>query len=468
MEKVDAERQSPPPVPEELPATDDIPWASYAEALEEEAVPPARVRYYVGWVESFRRCDAGRPLRGRGPDDAERFLRELSERPGMELWRLRQAARALRIFYRHVLGAEWADALCAPRCVAGPLGSPASAAVHPDAPADAPDRERVSAACAGRGVEDWPARLRAVMRTGNYSFRTEQAYEVWIRRFLSFCAERSFDLSAGRVREFLEHLALAREVAASTQGQALNALVFFFQHVLERPLGAIGDFPRSRRPRHLPTVLSREEVRRLLARLDGSFALMAGLLYGAGLRLMECLRLRVKDLDFDRGQIVVRDGKGSKDRVTVLPDRCRGPLKEHLARVRARREEDLRRGFADVYLPPALERKYPGASREWAWQWVFPADRLAVDPRSGKVRRWHAHESALQKAVKRAARAAEIDKRVTCHTLRHSFATHTLEAGYDIRTVQELLGHSDVSTTMIYTHVLNRPGLAVKSPMDMG
>jgi integron integrase len=304
------------------------------------------------------------------------------------------------------------------------------------------------------------------MRTGNYSFSTERAYAVWIQRFLSFCAERGCKPDAGSVRDFLEHLALARDVAAATQGQALNALVFFFRHVLQQPLGTIGDFPRSRRPRHLPTVLSREEVQRLLGRMTGEYSLMAGLLYGAGLRLMECLRLRVKDIDFDRGQITVRDGKGGKDRVTVLPERCRESLREHLARVRTRHEEDLRRGVGEVHLPPALERKYANAPKEWAWQWVFPADRLSVDPRSGKVRRWHVHESALQKTVKRAARSAGIDKRVTCHTLRHSFATHLLEAGYDIRTVQELLGHADVSTTMIYTHVLNRPGLAVRSPLD--
>lgn len=191
-------------------------------------------------------------------------------------------------------------------------------------------------------------------------------------------------------------------------------------------------------------------------------------MYGAGLRLMECHRLRVKDLDFDCGQIVVRDGKGGKDRVTVLPSMLRDRLQKHLAEVKARHGKDLESGFGEVHIPAALERKYPGAPKEWAWQWVFPAERLSVDPRNGKVRRWHIHESALQKAMKRAALDAEIPKRVTCHTLRHSFATHVLEAGYDIRTVQELLGHSDVSTTMIYTHVLNRPGLAVKSPMDMG
>jgi integron integrase len=467
LEGGDMEREVPKAL-EAAPAREEIPWPRYLEALGKEEIPQERFRYYVGWVERFQWSEAARPLRGRGPEDVERFLREFSERPGVELWRLRQAAKALRIFYRDVLGAEWAGKVHAPAPVAVPQADPASSAGEPVIRADAPVADPVPVVGVENGTEDWPARLKSVMRTGNYSFRTERAYGVWIQRFLSFCAERSCEPDAESVRRFLEHLALAREVAASTQGQALNALVFFFQHVIQKPLGTIGDFPRSRRPRHLPTVLSREEVQRLFGRLDGPFALMAGLLYGAGLRLMECLRLRVKDVDFDRGQITVRDAKWGKDRVTVLPDRCREPLRAHLARVRARHEDDLRRGFGEVHFPPALERKYPGAPREWAWQWVFPADRLSVDPPTGRVRRWHVHESALQKAVKRAARDAGIDKRVTCHTLRHSFATHTLEAGYDIRTVQELLGHSDVSTTMIYTHVLNRPGLAVRSPLDAG
>ena len=453
---------------------EDIPWVKYHQALNKEGVPAERVRYYTGWVECFRRFQKNRTPEGLGPEEAQDFLRDLSERPRIQLWQVRQAAHALKVYFREVLGAQWwnrwePEASCPGRKRASPSPETefvesegcSSMSSEPDPPY--PDSPAESAF----GPEGWPARLRAVMRTGNYSFSTERAYVVWTQRFLSFCAERGCKPDTGSVRDFLEHLALEREVAAATQGQALNALVFFFRHVLERPLDAIGDFPRSRRPRHLPTVLSREEVQRLLGRLTGEYSLMAGLLYGAGLRLMECLRLRVKDLDFDRAQITVRDGKGGKDRVTVLPERCRESLREHLARIRTRHEEDLRRGVAEVHLPPALERKYANASKEWAWQWVFPADRLSVDPRSGKVRRWHVHESALQKTVKRAARNAGIDKRVTCHTLRHSFATHLLEAGYDIRTVQELLGHSDVSTTMIYTHVLNRPGLAVRSPLDV-
>jgi integron integrase len=269
------------------------------------------------------------------------------------------------------------------------------------------------------------------------------------------------------VRTYLDYLAVEREVAASTQNQALNALVFFYGQVLRKPLGEMEEFARAKRPRRLPEVMTRDEVQRLLSKMDGIPGLMAGLMYGSGIRLMECVRLRVKDIDFARHQIMVRDGKGQKDRVTMLPDRFAAALQEHLARVKAIHTQDLAQGNADVYIWPAMARKYPNAGKEWIWQYVFPAKGLSVDPRSGKVRRHHINENLVQNAVKEAAIQATINKRVSCHTLRHSFATHLLEAGYDIRTVQELLGHANVITTMIYTHVLNRPGLSVKSPADI-
>jgi len=273
-------------------------------------------------------------------------------------------------------------------------------------------------------------------------------------------------MGAPEVEAFLTHLAVKENVAASTQNQALSALWFLYRKVLPQDLDSPIDALRARKPKRLPAVLTKEEVHRVLGHLSGDHLLMAKLLYGSGLRLMECARLRVKDVDFAYHTIVVRDGKGMEDRVTMLPDGVIPPLQEHLQRVKQLHEQDLAKGYGSVYLPYALERKYPNANREWIWQYVFPANRLSVDPRSGTVRRHHVDESGLQKAVREAARLARIEKRVTCHTFRHSFATHFLEAGYDIRTVQELLGHKDVRTTMIYTHVLQRGGLAVRSPLD--
>jgi len=296
--------------------------------------------------------------------------------------------------------------------------------------------------------------------------RTEQSYVFWVDRFLAFCRDGGVGQDGDAVRAFLERLVVAEQMSASTQGLALNALVFFFKHVVGTQFGDLGEFQRSKRPRKLPVVLSREEVRRLLDSVEAPYRLPAALLYGGGLRLMEALRLRVKDIDLNRRQISVRDGKGQKDRMTVLPDRWRERLVAHLADVRTLHARDLELGYAGTTFWPALERKYPGAPREWAWQYVFPASRLYVEPATGKTRRHHLHESALQRAVRYAALKADIAKPVGCHTLRHCFATHLLESGADIRTVQELLGHSDVQTTMIYTHVLNRPGLAVRSPED--
>jgi integron integrase len=246
----------------------------------------------------------------------------------------------------------------------------------------------------------------------------------------------------------------------------LNALLFLYREVLEREIPQLDDFARARRPARLPVVLTREEVRAVLALLTGAQWIMASLLYGSGLRLLECLRLRVKDLDLDRGAVIVRDGKGRRDRITVLPDSLNRPLRAHLQRVRSLHESDLAEGFGAAFLPRALAEKYPSAAREWAWQYVFPARRRSVDPRSGRVRRHHVSEKVLQRAVRDAVRKAQVAKPAACHTLRHSFATHLLESGYDIRTVQELLGHRNLQTTMIYTHVLNRGGRGVRSPLD--
>lgn len=310
-------------------------------------------------------------------------------------------------------------------------------------------------------------RVRAAIRLRHYSLRTEQAYVQWIRRFVRFHEMRHpRDMGAAEVRAFLEHLALEGQVASSTQNQALNALGFLYREVLELELPDLGEIERASKPRKLPVVLTRGEVGRLLGELRGRNRLMASVLYGSGLRLMECVRLRVKDLDFEMRQLVVRDGKGRKDRVTMLPDALVDPLRVQLERVQAFHRQDVARGRASVWLPTALARKFPNAPSELAWQWVFPAARLSRDPRTGAEHRHHVNATALQRAVKRAVRASGIPKPASCHTLRHSFATHLLEDGYDIRTVQELLGHRNVQTTMIYTHVLNRRGLAVRSPLD--
>ncbi len=309
------------------------------------------------------------------------------------------------------------------------------------------------------------ARYKA--RARRLSPRTERAYVGWIRRFVRFHGLRHpRELGEVEVAAFLNHLVVERRVAASTQSQALCALLFLYRDVLERPLGRLQELRWARARARLPVVLTREEVERVLGHLTGTPWLVAMVLYGGGLRLLECLQLRVKDVDLARGEVRVRDTKGGRPRVTVLPAVLREPLARHLLRVRARHRRDLLRGVGDVVLPGALAVKYPGAAREWAWQWVFPAARQRVDRETGARRRHHLHPSVIQRAVKAAVERSGIGKRATCHTLRHSFATHLLEQGYDIRTVQELLGHKDVRTTMIYTHVLNRGGRGVQSPAD--
>ena len=309
---------------------------------------------------------------------------------------------------------------------------------------------------------------REALRNRHYSFRTEETYLSWVRQFILYHNKRHpREMGTAEINDFVTHLVNQRTVSASTQNQAISAILFLYRNVLQIQLDESALLPiRPGKPKRVPTVLSRSEAVKVIAKMDGIYKLMAQILYGSGLRLMEVLRLRVKDLDFANRQIIVRDGKGENDRVTMFPDILLEPLRLHVQQVRAQHDIDLAKGFGTVYLPYALERKYPNASREFAWQYVFSALELSIDPVSGVRQRHHLNESTLQKAVKQAGRLAKIDKTVTPHTFRHSFATHLLENGYDIRTVQELLGHKDVKTTMIYTHVLNRGGLAVKSPLD--
>jgi integron integrase len=309
--------------------------------------------------------------------------------------------------------------------------------------------------------------VRIVARLKHFSLKTEQAYLHWIKRFIHFHHTRHpRDMGEEEIREFLTNLVVERRVSASTQTVALSALLFLYRDVYKRDLPYVNQIERAKPYKSLPVVFTRSEVDTVLAHLFGTNLLIAGLLYGAGLRLMEALRLRVKDIDFAANQITIREGKGMKDRVTMLPGALKHSLQEHLDRVKVLHKKDLADGYGHVYLPSALARKYQNASSEWAWQYVFPALNRSKDPRSNSLRRHHVSPEGLQRAVRRAIRVAEIAKNGSCHTFRHSFATHLLEDGYDIRTVQELLGHKDVRTTMIYTHVLNRGGRGVRSPLD--
>jgi integron integrase len=344
---------------------------------------------------------------------------------------------------------------------------------EPTTPSPAPDRgpQRRERPKSGHfselGLHKFLDRLRFAIRARHYSRRTEQAYLMWVRRFLEF-HERRFPetMAEPEVNVFLSDLAINRTVSASTQNQALSAILFLYRYVLHQPLGELGEVVRARRAVRLPVVLTREEVKAVLDQLTDQHALIAGLLYGAGLRLTECLQLRIQDFDLARNEITVRNAKGAKDRVTMLPIRLQEPLRQHLARVQVIHEQDLKDGFGRVLMPEALDRKYPRAASEWRWQWAFPQQRRWRDHRTGREGRHHLDESIVQRAFKSAVERAGLTKRASCHSLRHSFATHLLESGSDIRTVQELLGHKDVKTTMIYTHVLNRGPSGVISPMD--
>jgi len=448
-------------------------WHRYLEVLEKRRVKESARRWFVRRAEEFIRAAKGKKLAEHSGADINRYLEEQGRKDGISDWQFRQTVDAIQILL------ETAGAGCANevdweywRGAANSLGAthPTLAAADSILPSAWPRgrsplydavRERHAAAL---------DRLAIVIRQRKYSYRTEQAYFGWTCRFLLFLGERETEeIKTDEVAAFLEGLAVRERVAASTQHQALNALVFFFSQALGRELGDLGGFVRAKRPQRMPVVLSRIEIGRLLAqveKLGGLYHLMAAVLYGTGMRLMECVRLRVQDVDFDLGQIMVRGGKGQKDRVVPLPDSLRPLLEKHLAQVKRLHEEDLAKGAGEVLLPDAMAKKYPNAGKEWGWQFVFPSGRFSADPRTGEVRRHHLHENGLQKAIKKASQAAGLTKRVNCHALRHSFATHLLESGYDIRTVQELLGHSDVSTTMIYTHVLNRGGKGVISPLD--
>jgi integron integrase len=461
-------------------------WDRYVQKLHESSVKPPFDRWMVVRAEQYIAAHPDRRLADQSPADVDAYLTELGRKPDLKDWQFRQAVDAIRMLFV-LAGVDWLDRVDWEHWRASARGLQAD---HPTVARDyrpvpvgtravSPVPERSSPQ--QEGGNDEPGtfksirqahgalldRVAAAARVRGLAIRTEQTYLHWIMRFIGFLGNRDpTDRGAEDAAAFLEHLALERKVSASTQNLALNGLVFLYREVLKREDLDLGEFARAKRPRRLPTVLTHGEVTALLGQLSGTHRLMAALMYGTGMRLMECVRLRIQDIDFGYGQIAVRNAKGGKDRVVPLPDRTVETLRAHLARVRELHDADLKEGLGEVYLPDALARKFPNVSKDWRWQYVFPSGRVSADPRSGASRRHHLHENALQKAVNRAAREAGIGKRVGTHTLRHSFATHLLQAGYDIRTVQELLGHADVSTTMIYTHVLNRGGKGVQSPLD--
>jgi len=397
------------------------------------SIPEKRRKFYLAWVSGLFAFHNKGPMAEISTDEIEAYLRRLSK--SREEWQVKQAKEAidLFLFFRRKR-----------------LRQPSKKSLDMDA--------------AWKEAADEMVRM---LRLKHRSLATEKSYLSWLRSFYGFVGGKHPDsLKGSHVKDFLSHLAVERRVAPSTQNQAFNAILFFFRHVLNREIGDLDGTVRAHHKRRLPVVLTRREILQLFDHLDGQCLLMAQLAYGCGLRVRECVSVRVKDIDFERASLIVRAGKGDKDRLTVLPESLKNDLRDHMETVQELFAKDRKEDVAGVYLPGALERKYPDAGKEWAWQWVFPSKTLSVDPRSKVVRRHHVHPSTLQRGVRQAARAVGISKQVSVHTLRHSFATHLLEKGYDIRTIQELLGHASVQTTMIYTHVAQKNALGVKSPLD--
>lgn len=454
-------------------------WDKYIEKTILYGVNPDYARYYVKHVEGYIDAHPKR-LMSHTATDVNKYLEEKGRRNSVKSWYVGQIAHALEILFCHLLSLEWAKTF--------PWQNYTSALKVNKYPAtSARDHVNINNDEALKAYlsdiskikSDWVQKTYALyfqqiqnlikrIRVKHHSIRTEHAYVNWFIRFILFHQNKNPDqLDESDISSFLDDLVINRKVAANTQSQALCAIVFYYKQVLQRELSDSIEFSKSKKPKRLPVVLSPGEVSRLLAHITHPiYWLMANLLYGSGLRLMECLRLRLQDIDFDYQRIVVRKAKGKKDRVVPLPTKLIEPLKNQINALAEQHKLDIQQGFGTVYMPESLARKYPNAEKELRWQYVFYANKLSQDPRTGKFHRHHLHETALQRQIKRAADAANILKRVNCHALRHSFATHLLENGYDIRTVQELLGHADVSTTMIYTHVLNKPGVMVRSPVD--
>lgn len=438
-------------------------WQDFEAVLVEHGVSRERVMWYIRWARMFEQSLASR-LEDRSETEVAAFFEQLKAKGNIKDWQVAQAADCLRIMYQVFFDVPWAHLKSWP-------GQSAIGAVPFFRKRVTPTEELPDTLNQSQVESRFPElleRIRNQIRVKHYSARTEESYLGWAKRYLSFGGMKTpGELGGEGVRSYMEYLAVRREVSASTQNQALNALVFIYKQVLGIELGVIGTFSRAKGPRQLPAALAPDEVQRLFAEMKGTYLLMAHLLYGAGLRLMDCVRLRVMDLDFGQGQIAVRQGKGRKDRFVPLPAACVEALQEQLRDRKALYEKDAAQGYGMSDVPQEIENTAPKAAFEWGWQFVFPASRLSVDRATGKIRRDHIHATALQSAVSEAARRAGLEKRVTCHTLRHSFASHLLAAGHDIRTVQELLGHSNVSTTMIYTHTINsRAPEKIASPLD--
>lgn len=451
-----------------------IDWDRFHNSLIKKKLPQKSHHWYCLRAERFLRYLVSSGITEISDKNVGKYLQAAVSDQRLQDWQARQVVDAIRILCMEVLdgegfdGVPWDDLLMATYSLQPDHATLARETVlDPDGKLKYIKPKQGALAAVAARHTDLLNRFMIEVRSRNYSIRTEQSYEQWILRFLAQHPDLPVDkMNDQHVKDFLTNLVIRHNVAASTQNQALNALQFLFRKVLGRAQFDPGLLIYSKRPKRLPVVLTRDEVRTILAELEGVSSLIASLLYGCGLRLMECMRLRVQDIDFGYQMIMVRDGKGGKDRRVPLPARCVEPLQAQLRRAQQQHSEDLAAGFGEVFLPYALARKYPSAPREWRWQYVFPATRLSVDPRTGITRRHHLHESGVQKMIRAVCTRTGISKKVSVHTLRHSFATHLLETGYDIRTVQELLGHKDVSTTMIYTHVLNKPGVSVNSPLD--
>ncbi len=407
-------------------------------------IPEDKVKFYIHWVLRFlKSCNY--QLDNINTKHVSQYLDSLDTDEKIVDWQVRQAADAVLLYVEKYLRRPLQEITTSENNSKG----------------ESLDQ---------KGSPSWRQTLEEaqnLIRLRHYSLSTEKTYLGWIGRFKSFLKDRDPHLlEANDMKNYLTHLALHGRVSASTQNQAFNALLFLYRNILQKEVDDLTAVARAKRKINLPTVLSRDEVKNLLSHLNGVYLLMAQLMYGCGLRLMECIRLRIKDIDFDNNLLMVRSGKGEEDRALMIPEKIKEELTKHIASVKEIHDQDLKMGYGEVPLPDALEKKYPNATKEWGWQWLFPAEKLSIDPRTGKVMRWHIHPSAIQRAVKEAVMKANLPKKASCHTLRHSFATYLLEAGHNIRTIQELLGHKHVNTTMIYTHVIRKKPSEIRSPLD--